>query len=572
MKEFLDLKNDSNSNRTLKIKINEKEERTIKIGYIKMASKGDLILGTPQGWFCVVNMRYEDFKEVDYSVKAEIVAEPIKANPNKFFLVKALRAEIQKWEYVTEKIPVQQITAKVAGTTVNYGKFETRNISRLVREHYDFVNKTTSREILENRVDDTYVGFSCTTSDGSNFLFDPVAGYLVNYQAVTRFPSIPKKVLLNLSKIFTIAYPEKVNDGLVFYRIFYDGKEFEFVSQRKVSSLEFRITARRFAVSKRDRNAFEVHKVNLEPAEFIRILHRLKDFDVNSVKVKEISEFERFLEIFYVRTPKRKFDSAKLYFDILEFIQKNIERDATLYLVFRGEKKFETINSNFECIKFDGERYTALAIKPIAVSAIAVRGKFEEEYKKAYGIDELLRYQFADTETKLQILRKHIDECRSIYISMGRKLEEIKPDDLHLLEDIASKLPENNLIRILAENMKREKTTEFLGDKYSLIYPKIVLGLIKSGKPYDYTEDRLGKLLELVRIAVKYEIKSRGYSSRLGVIFSGTPETILEKLISMTTKMPRFASLIAGFIELKKEEIGKIPEISTDRVELLELD
>ncbi|MEM2029894.1 MAG: hypothetical protein QXV35_00980 [Archaeoglobaceae archaeon] len=562
--EFLKLESECNVKNALRL-ILPNQEKTIEIKYLKMASKGDLILGTRQGWFCVVNMSITKWSDLG-SRSFEIHAIPIKALAEKrFYLVKAKRIIIHKEVFDEIRTPLTQAFFKVAGTTLKFGITRQVVYRKEVRETHDLENGKVSTEIISEEKEKDWIIPIYETGDKSEFIFDPTKGILYDYNKVITFPAIPEKRLRELSKIFTIAFLEKQrfqNRTFYHYKVFYDGKKLEIISNSPIPSLHFRITARRFAIAKRDRNALETHKTKMSPVEFMNVLYRFRDLDCN-VPLKDISEFERFLEIFYVRTPKRKFASAELYFKIFDFIRNNIEKEATLYLVFRGKK---SMNANYGCIKFDGERYSALPTRAVGISTIAIRGKFEQEYKKAFGIEELLRYQFADTETKLKILREHIEECRTCYINAGKKLEEIHPERSSLDDIVSLVANENNLIKILVENMNRPKTPLYVSNRS--VYPIVVLGLIKSGKPYDYTAERLQDLLKLIRIAVKYEIKRRGYSSKLGVLFSGTPSTILERLMSLTTKMPRLAPLIIEFLE--KDEIKEVrTETKLDRLEIL---
>ena len=98
-----------------------------------------------------------------------------------------------------------------------------------------------------------------------------------------------------------------------------------------------------------------------------------------------------------------------------------------------------------------------------------------------------------------------------------------------------------------------------------------IAGLIKSGKDYDYTVDRLKDVLESLRIAVKYEIKSRGYSPKLGVVFSGTAYNIAKAVFETVKKVEeaRLKTLLAEILLTDDKETKVDVSIAVGRVEAL---
>jgi hypothetical protein len=98
-------------------------------------------------------------------------------------------------------------------------------------------------------------------------------------------------------------------------------------------------------------------------------------------------------------------------------------------------------------------------------------------------------------------------------------------------------------------------------------------GLIKTGRPEDFTKERLADILKYARIAVKYEIKRHGYSSKTGVIFAGSPEEIVRKVLEVIRRMPeRLAKLVIDIetIEREAKEIY-VPIRVSSRIEALRL-
>jgi len=81
---------------------------------------------------------------------------------------------------------------------------------------------------------------------------------------------------------------------------------------------------------------------------------------------------------------------------------------------------------------------------------------------------------------------------------------------------------------------------------------EIVAGLVRSGRPEDYTEKRLSRLLRVLRVATLYIMKERGYSPMLGVVFSGSPEDILMKILEFIRRLK--GRRLALMMKLRKEK------------------
>ncbi|MEM2787808.1 MAG: hypothetical protein QXJ58_06025, partial [Archaeoglobaceae archaeon] len=191
--EFLKLESECNVKNALRL-ILPGGERVIEVRYIKMASKGDLILGTRQGWFCVVNMNYMKWIDLKFhpaSRPFEIHAIPVKANAEKrFYLVKATKVIVQKDSFDRIQIPLTQAFFKVAGTTLKFGITREIVYRKEVREIHNPENGNISTEIISEEKEKDWIIPIYETGDKSEFIFDPTKGILYDYNKVITFPAI----------------------------------------------------------------------------------------------------------------------------------------------------------------------------------------------------------------------------------------------------------------------------------------------------------------------------------------------------------------------------------------------
>ena len=154
----------------------------------------------------------------------------------------------------------------------------------------------------------------------------------------------------------------------------------------------------------------------------------------------------------------------------------------------------------------------------------------------------------------VEALRKEIEE------KLGN-VAELHPerDIMKYLFGRAENYEGDNLVLILYKARNLERAPE------NVTLLKLA-GLIKSGKDYDYTLEKLKDVLEALRIAVKYEIKRRGYSTKLGVVFSGTAQNIAKAVLETVQKIQesRARALLVEILTEDAEEVAKEiePEVS----------
>jgi len=575
-------------------------EEQLEIEYTKMASKGDTIFGTRLGWFIATNLLYETYLTLSshefLSLHAtKVYAFPLKYNPQRnFCLVKVLKVEIEKTVVQDEEKLVRGFEIPYRDFIIRHGEVE--GTKYLVRKLVQFIGGTVTEKDLEKSFW-THTFERGTEAIWANEgrevrydirIFDPVLGIWFEQYGPDRlkiFKGVPKKDMLRISKAFVIAYPmieykyapaDRQFDvrHYALYKVFYDGKEYEipFFGNRP-HALTFRITTRRFALSKHYRNAFGVNLVNAHPWEFVQALHYLKDFDYEGIKVKDLSPYERFVEMFFVRTPERKLEHIKNFMRAADIVKKLVpDSDVALYVTFVLSKKARIAQKEKSYSGFrykPGEGLQVLqSAPPTKVTAIAIKGDFEKDYIKFSGLGKLMEYQFGPTEKKLEILKKDIEELReTVKAKAGKDLLEMHPEKEIIPifgEIIASTDKTSNIaVLILKQTSRKVKVP-------SEVLLKLA-GLIKTGRPEDFTKERLADILRYARIAVKYEIKRRGYSSKTGVIFAGSPEEIVRKVLEVVKGMPERLAKLMTDIETVEREAKEIyvPVKVSSRIEAL---
>jgi len=584
----------------------------IPIQYFKVASKGDTIFGTRAGWFIATNLLYEKFRKayerLDETSAVEVTAIPVKYSPEKkFALIKVLKTEITGIQKLHETEVEKDFEIRYRDFTIWQGAVKKiRNIT--VKKRIQIVGNEEREEELE-RVSveaptfERLVEIAWEKKDERRYfikIFDPILGFAYdshNYydpyapssgfrKEVTFFKGISRKDLLRMSKAFVIAYPEvrysfystnsiKKNEvNYTLYRIFYDGKEYEIPMYNfKPSQLEFRITPRRLALSDHYRDCLAgFNLVNGRPLEFLRLLHYLKDLDYEGIKVKELDPYEKFIEMFFIRTPKRKFEHIRKFIEATDLVKKLIpDSNVTLYITFIMSKKNKNKTTTYPGFRYDAETkdlHVVQTAPPVRVTAIGIKGKFEKDFIEARGIKKLIDYQFAPTQRKLEILKEDIEKLREVLKEKaGKDVTEMHPEKeiIPLLKEIATNGDSNNIAVLVirqGSEMKKVKAT-----REALLK---IAGLLKTGKEGDYTKERLADILRFARIAVKYEIKRHGYSSKLGAMFTGSPEDIVREVLKVIKKVPeRLASLTVEMEKHVEEKIGEISVPVSSRINLL---
>jgi len=576
-------------------------EEELSIQYTKMASKGDTIFGTRMGWFIATNLLYEKytslFSHQFLSLNAlRVYAFPLKYNLQRnFCLIKVLKVELEKTVAEDEEKLVRGFEIPIEDFIIRHG--ETEETKYLVKKLVEVIGDTVNEKELE-RTFWTHFWERGTEAIWGNDkeirydirIFDPILGLWFEQYSPDKlrfFRGIPKKDMLRISKAFVIAYPmiqytyapvgrQIDTRHYALYKVFYDGKEYEipFFGNRP-HALTFRITTRRFALSKHYRNAFGVNIVNAHPWEFVQALHYLKDFDYEGIKVKSLSPYERFVEMFFVRTPERKLEHVRDFMKAADIVKKLVpDSDVTLYVTFVLSKRAKMAQKEKSYSGFrykPGEGLQVLQnAPPVRVTAIAIKGDFERDYIRFSGLGKLMEYQFGSTEKKLEILKKDIEELKEMVKAKAEKdLLEMHPEKEIIPifgEIIASTDKTSNIAVLILKQTNRKVKVP------SEVLLKLA-GLIKTGRPEDFTKERLADILKYARIAVKYEIKRHGYSSKTGVIFAGSPEEIVRKVLEVIRRMPeRLAKLVIDIetIEREAKEIY-VPIRVSSRIEALRL-
>jgi len=586
-------------NTTTKAELNlvfsSNEIKKIPILYFKIASKGDSILGTEMGWF-ILDVLYNEFMDlIKHYEKLEITAIPLRYDENrKYAIVKALKISVKKTEKEQEKELIKGFQIPYKDMIIRYGNMLVKYYT--VEKEVTRIGKEVREEVIDRKLSSRSVNITEHIDVISNdqrsdvTIFDPILGFAVHQNQagsykVRFFKGISRKDLKRISRAFVIAYPEvsySVKKSFqhvryTLYRVFYDGREYEIpFFNSKPAQLNFRITTRRFALSKHYRNAFNVNLVNATEEEFIKALHYLKDFDYEGIRVKkDLTEYERFLEMFFVRTPKRKFAHIESFIKTAEILKKLIpDGDITLYVTFIMSKKNKDKTMSYMGFKYEpGKGLQILqSPPPVRVTTIAVKGKFERDYIEVSGLKKLMEYQFAPVSMKLKILKENIEELRKMIESRTyKKVLEMHPEReiIPVLNEIISNAEETSNIAILVAK-QRTPSKKIIVPSDTILK---LAGLIKTGTDRDFTKERLADVLKYARISVKYEIKKRGYSSKTGVMFSGTPEQILQKALRVIKKMPERLIALTLKMEEVEKEIDSISTISVStRVGLLDLE
>ncbi|RLI80906.1 hypothetical protein DRP04_07275 [Archaeoglobales archaeon] len=588
----------------MKVKVGE-EEYLVK--YLRPASKGDTIFGVWGQWLIAVNLPWGIANEylANSNVEYTVYAEKIKENPErKYTLVRVNRVE-RTYERTREEVKHKEpeiyefhgIRVKTGATTVTEikekvtevwtpesGEFREIKVQR--SGEWSYTDERTTYEILEENeitklirkskefyLNDVLNGFGLSEYYGTKF---------------KKFDGIDEQILLDLSRYYVIVYPFLTcRFNHVYYHIiyvYYNGRKLEIPLNTFDSELppplDFRISLRRLALTKHYKSLLPYGGYFGNPEKFVEFARKAylavqgtrtinePIFDVfrtkpAKIKVKELTQTERFLEIFFLRTPKRKFEAVEQHLRLYEKVREMLRDEPVLYIAFPN--KYGSRSSNYACFRIQGDSITVTGVAQVPVTAITIKGKFEEAYKIVHGLKKLLRYQFASKEKKVQMIREDVEALRREIEEKFGNVAELHPerDIMKYLFDRAENYDGDNLVLILYKAKKLERAPE------NVTLLKLA-GLIKSGKDYDYTVDRLKDVLESLRIAVKYEIKSKGYSPKLGVVFSGTAYNIA-KAIFETVKKVKEARLKALLAEiLTGESLKEIKvEVSLERMDAL---
>ena len=536
------------------------------IKYLKPASKGDTIFGTYNQWLIAVNLPWEITNEhlanPEISLEYAVYAEKIKEVPERHYtLIKVTKIE-KTYRRTREEIEHKEpeiyefhgIRVKKGATTVAKIKeevteewtpetgFREEKVKEIDR--WDYTDERTTYEILEENeitkliqkskefhLTDIIKGFKLTEYYGTKF---------------RKFDGVDEQVLLDLSRYYVIAYPFLTcRFNSIYYHIiyvYYNGRKLEIplntLDSEVPPPLDFRVSLRRLALTRHYKSKLPTGDYFSEPEKFVEFAReayekarKIEEKTRISKNVKELTPTERFLEIFYIRTPKRKLKAIEAHLKLYEKLREMLRDEPVLYISFPN--KYGSQSSNYACFRIQGDSITVTGIAQVPITAITIKGRFEEAYKIAHGLKKLLSYQFAPKEKKIQMLREDVEALRrEIEEKFGKPVTELHPeyDIMMYLFYRAENYEGDNLVLLLYKARNLERAPE------NVTLLKLA-GLIKSGKDYDYTVERLKDVLEALRIAVKYEIKRKGYSTKLGVVFSGTAQNIAKAVMETVQKI-----------------------------------
>ncbi|MEM1690054.1 MAG: hypothetical protein QXG48_00650 [Thermofilaceae archaeon] len=302
-------------------------------------------------------------------------------------------------------------------------------------------------------------------------------------------------------------------------------------------------------------HAFSIH--------FNESMRRIEDLERKRrkpVKPKQLDPLDAFLEAFFERTPRRKIENVvKPWLEVFEKV-KGLAPQATLYIICygKGGKRLPSIPA----LKVDKDgTISPIANRYVPVSGIVLRGgDFERLYVDA-NVRRLFEYQIAPREKKLSMIIEDIEDARR------RVREELNVDPFSSsLEDFRNSLsrlePRDNILLIAFKHLNSFKLR--IDDGFKLRIDDetrlsnaltLITGLIKTGNAEDARRVLSSTdLLDYLRMAVKYEMKKRGYSIRKGVMFLGTPVTVKARVYEVVRGLKgRLLAMVEEFGEAARE-------------------
>lgn len=362
---------------------------------------------------------------------------------------------------------------------------------------------------------------------------------------VTRVDPITEEELRELSEYYTVTIPvayTRIGDSyLVIQDVFYKGKKNRIVETERVYS-KFIVRRHRYSISSYAKRKLPRGYKGYKVTDFVKFVKETLETvrSMRSRKKVEVSDLEKFLEKVYENTPKKKVKIIEEWINVFNRV-KDLAPKATLYIIFYGQEgKYDYyFTPKYVGFRIDKDgKISVLPNRVVPVSGIVFKGgEFEKRYREAYKIDRLIKYQAMSNEKKLATLITDIEEVRKELRENG-----VEPSTSPF-KDVESKLRELALQKDLTDNVAWiflkyafEKETELekftrtgLGDRIKEAR-KLVIGLIKTGKPSDFVK-LADKILPAIRTAIKYTVKVRGYSQKKGVMFLGNPDDVWAKVL-----------------------------------------
>jgi len=476
--------------------------------------------------------------------------------------------------------------------------------------NYEIVNNTTQlakiftkiREVEENR--EEYSGYITILRVSDNCIIS----YLSDLR-VYKIEMPPEDVFKEISKYYVVTIPRlylvdttrkslyndltEIRRALYVVDVYYNGekKTIKLKGLHDIPpALSLTVRRRRHGISQYARKRAGLPYGAVYPIDLLATYTMSKQFEEfsklclqlyalvkrKSLQVREVTPLEMMEDIFFIRTPKRKLANIDPYMKIYNEVKSYAEK-ATLYMIFHGHKKPYGGKELplYKAFRISGSRITVDNSPPVPTTSIVLKGgEFEKRYREVYNLDNIILFHYARREEKLAIIEKEVEELRSIVYRLKGNPRDLKFSELkELLKEIAlsEEYPKNILLAFIRyainENAKEEWTKDWEVEVESAL--DLIAGLVRTGRSEDYTEERLSRLLRVLRVAMLYTMKERGYSPMLGVIFTGSPEDIMEKILEFVKRLEgRILALRLALREEEKKEVAPILEIS-GRIEAL---
>ena len=535
----------------------------------------------------------------DNDTKTEILErlDDVEIDGVKFTKTKVLKKTFQITKRMTITIAddIKTSTDVISRKEVDSKKQETLE--------YKIVNKNTRLASLISRMDllcknrDNYSGHLDFYMLYDNYLVMGYAYYTPTL-SIHKIALPSEDILKELSKYYVITIPKcyiedtirqsiytdlsTIRRTLYEVDVYYDGEK-KTITLKGLSEiptpLRLGIRRRRYGITQYARKTLPYGKIWSLEKDKTRLTNAFSEFTNEALHLYDIikdrllttdkvSPREVFEDIFFIRSPKRKLKHLDTYLQIYNEVKDYAEK-ATLYLVFYGQtNEFRRFLPNYKAFRFQDGRITVDNAPPVPVSAITLKGgEFEKRYREVYNLDNIILYHYATTEEKLAIIQEEIKEIRKMLNENGIDPKKIAFKDLlQVLKELSlmEEYPKNIILSFI-----RYATSDMISDGWTADWKvevrsalEIIAGLVRSGRPEDYTEKRLSRLLRVLRVATLYIMKERGYSPMLGVVFSGSPEDILMKILEFIRRLKgrQLALMMKLREEEKKETIEKLVE------------
>lgn len=592
------------------------------------ASKGDTIAVVPGKWLIITNLPYDTInnvfkslnnvgvRDVTISLRFRVIREN---EERKYALVRLIDGVVvgefsrtvdkgtvveEHGEYEIEGLFLKPVKAKkkmfresgYAIVRVTPWRTETREVIK----NSEFVEETVDDRIDwkitdENKILGKYMkSLVKDYEDGHRFWvkyafyydyengiclylrIDSDSEGIIMDGEICRVEPISEEELREISKYYSIKIPVLQAEGFItVIEVFYRGSKRKIVDVKWMPKFEVRrnrYTISEYMKRKLPRGFVKGYWKYKEFVEFIKDV-REKTKALRPVKKFETDKLEQFMEQYYLSTPRKKMEIIRQWIRVFEKV-KDLAPKATLYVIFYGRKRDRPKYVGFRVDK-DG-RMSVLTQRIVPVSGIVFKGgEFEKEYREAYNIERLIKYQAMSKKQKLEVIMNDVEEVRKELRDMG-----VEPSTSSY-KDVVEKLKELALSKEYPDNVvwvflqyvfsKEEEIRELVRTGYGKRTEeakKLVIGLIKTGRREDF--ERLSeKIIPAIRSAIKYTVKCRGYSQKKGVMFLGNPEDVKKKIYEALMRIRGRALALYEELEEGAEERVKVSTEMSRRIDAI---